>query len=213
MAKKVKSVDEKQHDDLDEFGLIEHVAAPVKPANVKPNDSSVFLGEHFPTQEMSDAMLGAQEILGLAGSTEIKSSSSFQAALAAHLARRTPSMQRVPLTKKRRWSIAFGPVTVPPLTTITAEAQPRVLYRGERFINTGDVTDLFMTSLYVGSKSQFPASNFSGIPIKAFSPGALPNGLMTLDTCEPESAIAVQIQNVGNVARTWAMTLFGIVVQ
>ena len=58
--------------------------------------------------------------------------------------------QRVQPTKKRRWTVGFGPAVVPPNSTVTVQAQPQTLFRGEKLINTGDSTGLFIQGLFVG---------------------------------------------------------------
>jgi hypothetical protein len=36
---------------------------------------------------------------------------------------------------------------------------------------------------------------------------------MLFDTCQPALSITVQVQNLGTTTQTWAMTLFGHIVQ
>lgn len=124
----------------------------------------------------SQEILGAaMEILGLgASSTSIKQSQAFKDAMARQLAHRAPVTRTVQPTKKRRWPIAFGPTPIPPGTTVTVTAAPQVLYRGEKLVNTGDVTNLFISSMFVGNKPQLPSLG-NAISVSAFAPTVLDN--------------------------------------
>jgi len=184
------------------------------------NDIDIFSGLHgrsSTTQDEEvmgyDDILGAvQEILGATASTAgIQSSPAFAQALARRVAARAPMTKRVQPTKKRRWPIAFGPTAVPPSTTITATANPQVLYRGEKLINTGDTSNLFISSLFVGNQQQLPSLG-NPISVTSFAPGVLDNEML-FDTCQPALSITVQVQNLGTTTQTWAMTLFGHIVQ
>jgi hypothetical protein len=159
-------------------------------------------------------ILGAvHEILGLnTSSSKVQGSPAFAQALARRVAARAPMTKQVQPTKKRRWPIAFGPSAVPPSTTITATANPQVLYRGEKLINTGDTTNLYISSLFVGNQQQLPSLG-NPISVLSFSPGVLDNEML-FDTCQPALSITIQVQNLGTVnTQTWAMTLFGHIVQ
>jgi len=137
------------------------------------------------SRDEEDVVLGGEEILGYeeilgalqAASSKIKGSSAFQAALANKLARRAPVTQRVSPTKKRRWVVGFGPAVVPPLTTVTVQAQPQCLFRGEKLINSGDTAGLFIQGLFVGQKSQLPTFQ-NPIAVSTFAGGVLDNELM-----------------------------------
>lgn len=162
----------------------------------------------------ADEILGAvQEILGAsaASSSAVQKSPAFAQALARRLAARSPMTKSVQPTKKRRWPIAFGPTAVPPSTTITATANPQVLYRGEKLINTGDTTNLFISSLFVGNQQQLPSLG-NPISVTAFGAGVLDNEML-FDTCQPALSITIQVQNLGTETQTWSMTLFGHIVQ
>jgi hypothetical protein len=185
------------------------------------NDIDIFSGLHgrsSTTQDEEvmgyDDILGAvQEILGAttASTAGIQGSPAFAQALARRVAARAPMTKRVQPTKKRRWPIAFGPTAVPPSTTITATANPQVLYRGEKLINTGDTSNLFISSLFVGNQQQLPSLG-NPISVTSFAPGVLDNEML-FDTCQPALSITVQVQNLGTTTQTWAMTLFGHIVQ
>jgi hypothetical protein len=119
-----------------------------------------------------------EEVLGAgASSAGLQASPAFAQALARRVAARTPMTKQVQPTKKRRWPIAFGPTAVPPSTTITATAQPQVLYRGEKLINTGDTTNLFISSLFVGNQQQLPSLG-NPISVLSFAPGVLDNEML-----------------------------------
>ncbi len=155
-----------------------------------------------------EEILGAEEILGLvADSAAIKGGSAFQQALAAKLAKRAPIVQRVQPTKKRRWTVGFGPAAVPPTSTVTVQAQPQCLFRGEKLINTGDSTGLFIQGLFVGQKSQLPTFQ-NPIAVSTYAGGVLDNELM-MDTCDPALFITFQIQNTTAATLTWAMSVIG----
>ena len=157
-----------------------------------------------------EEILGHEEILGaalMAAASKIKGGSAFQAALANKLAKRAPITQKVQPTKKRRWTVGFGPAVVPPLTTVTVQAQPQCLFRGEKLINTGDSTNLFIQGLFVGQKSQLPTFQ-NPIAVSTYAGGVLDNELM-MDTCDPALFITFQIQNTGATTATWAMSVIG----
>lgn len=125
----------------------------------------------------------AEEILGLepgalqSSSSNVKRGSAFQAALAQRLAKRTPIVQKVNPTKKRRWMMGFGPTAIPPSSTVTIQAQPQCLFRGEKLLNTGDSANLFIQGLFVGQKSQLPTFQ-NPISVGAFAVNALDNELL-----------------------------------
>jgi hypothetical protein len=175
------------------------------------NDLSVF-GLHGQSRDMEifgDEILGSEEILGAlaAASSRIKGSPSFQAALAQKMARRAPIVQRIQPTKKRRWTVGFGPAVIPPLTTVTVQAQPQTLFRGEKLVNTGDSVGLYIQGLFVGQKSQLPTFQ-NPIAVSTYAGTVLDNELM-MDTCDPALFITFQIQNATGATATWSMSIIG----
>jgi len=156
-----------------------------------------------------------QEILGAIAqalsSAQMKRSSQFQTALATRMAKRAPVVEHVAPTKKRRWPVGFGPTAIPPNSTVTIQAQPQVLFRGEKIINTGDVTGLFIQGLFVGNKPQLPTFQ-SPIGVAAFAGTVLDNELL-FDTCDPALFITFQIQNTTAATLTWSSTIVGHAVQ
>lgn len=126
-----------------------------------------------------EEILGSEEILGAiqAASSQLKGSSAFQTALANKLARRAPIVQKVQPTKKRRWTVGFGPTAIPPLSTVAVQSQPQCLFRGEKLINTGDSTGLFIQGLFVGQKSQLPTFQ-NPIAVSTYAGSVLDNELM-----------------------------------
>jgi hypothetical protein len=126
-----------------------------------------------------EEILGHEEILGAiaAASSRIKGTPAFQTALANKLARRAPVVQKVQPTKKRRWVVGFGPTAIPPLSTVTVQAQPQCLFRGEKLVNSGDTTGLFIQGLFVGQKSQLPTFQ-NPIAMAVFAGTVLDNELM-----------------------------------
>lgn len=153
------------------------------------------------------------EILGLLTehSATIKGSPAFKSALAAKLARRAPIVQKIAPTKKRRYVMGFGPAVVPPSSTITAQAQPQVLFRGEKLVNTGDSTGLFIQGMFVGNKPQLPTFQ-NAIAVSTFAGTVLDNEML-FDTCDPALFVTFQVQNTTAATATWAMSLFGHIVQ
>ena len=156
------------------------------------------------TKQTSDiSILGALA----ASAAKIKGGSAFQQALAAKLARRAPIVQKVQPTKKRRWTVGFGPAAVPPNSTVTVQAQPQCLFRGEKLINTGDSTGLYVQGLFVGQKSQLPTFQ-NPIAVSTYAGTVLDNELM-MDTCDPALFITFQIQNTTAATATWSMSIIG----
>lgn len=159
----------------------------------------------------SHEILGAQDILGAliqaASSAQIKGSPAFQQALAQKMARRAPIVQTVQPTKKRRWTVGFGPAVIPPLTTVTVQAQPQTLFRGEKLVNTGDEKGLYIQGLFVGQKSQLPTFQ-NPIAVSTYAGTVLDNELM-MDTCDPALFITFQIQNATGATATWSMSIIG----
>jgi hypothetical protein len=162
---------------------------------------------------MHEEILGMEEILGAlaAASQKIKGSSAFQSALAQKLARRAPITQQVPPTKKRRQVVGFGPAAVPPNSTVTVQAQPQCLFRGEKLINSGDSTGLFIQGLFVGAVSQLPTLQ-NPIALAVFAGTVLDNELM-LDTCDPALFITWQIQNTTAATLTFSASIIGHIVR
>lgn len=157
-----------------------------------------------------EEILGHEEILGAAAalaSSRIKGTPAFQTALANKLARRAPVVQKIQPTKKRRWVVGFGPTAIPPLSTVTVQAQPQCLFRGEKLVNSGDVTGLFIQGLFVGQKSQLPTFQ-NPIAMAVFAGTVLDNELM-LDTCDPALFITWQIQNTTAATLTWSASIIG----
>ncbi len=157
-----------------------------------------------------EEILGYEEILGAAlaaASPKVKASPAFQQAMAAQMMRRSPIVQKIQPTKKRRWIVGFGPATVPPLSTVTVQAQPQCLFRGEKVVNSGDVTGLFIQGLFVGQKSQLPTFQ-NPIAVAVFAGTVLDNELL-LDTCDPALFITWQIQNTTAATLTWSAAIIG----
>lgn len=156
-----------------------------------------------------DEILGHEEILGAlaAASPKIKASAAFQQALANRVAQRAPITQKVNPTKKRRWVVGFGPAVVPPSSTVTVQAQPQCLFRGEKLINSGDTTGLYIQGLFVGQKSQLPTFQ-NPIAVAVFAGTVLDNELL-MDTCDPALFITFQIQNTTTATATWSMSIVG----
>ena len=66
--------------------------------------------------------------------SDVKASPGFAAALAR--LRGSPPM---PTKKKRRWVIAFGPMTIPPRQSVVLSAQPGCYFQSEKLIVTANV--------------------------------------------------------------------------
>jgi hypothetical protein len=177
---------------------------------IMANDLDIY-GLHGQSREdeLANSYIGHEEILGaLAEASEaLQRGAGFKGALANRLARRTPIVQKVNPTKKRRWVVGFGPAGIPPGTTVTVQSQPQCLFRGEKLVNTGDSTGLYIQGLFIGQKSQLPTFQ-NPISVVAFVGGVLDNELM-LDTCDPALFITFQIQNTSAGTLTWSMAIMG----
>jgi hypothetical protein len=177
-------------DDVDEFGLGGRPApAPVEApttGEVEPADPAAALLGALPTAAQSPA---------------------FQKFLADRLARSRPVLQKVPLNKKRRFQLNFGPLAVGPGQSAAAAVRAQVLFRGEKLINAGDSAGLQIEGLFVGQKSQFPSFQNS-VSVSAFDPNSLSSGLL-MDTCAPGLDITFKIRNIAAATLTWAMVLVG----
>lgn len=160
-----------------------------------------------------DEIVGrAMENVGATGSTAaIQQSPAFTAAVARHLSRTRPIMQKTAITKKRLWPIAFGPTAIPAGQSTVATANPQVYFRGQKLINTGDSTGLYITQITVGNQQQLPA-NTNPISVTSFAPGVLENA-MKFDTCQPALTLSLTVANLGAATATWSMTLFGVAAQ
>jgi len=179
------------------------------------DDDVNIYGLQGKSRDMEEDVLGHEEILGMeeilgalqAASQKIKGGSSFQNALANKLARRAPIVQKVQPTKKRRWVVGVGPATVPPGQTVAVQVQPQCLFRGEKLLNVGDSTGLFIQGLFVGQKSQLPTFQ-NPIAVSTFAGAVLDNELM-MDTCDPALFITFQIQNLNATTSTFAASIVG----
>lgn len=172
----------------------------------KSRDEEELVGHQ---EILGDEILGAiQQVLS---SNRLRSGQPFQAALAARAAKRAPVVQRVLPTKKRRWTVGFGPTAIPPSSTVTIQAQPQVLFRGEKLINTGDSTGLFIQGMFVGNKPQLPTFQ-SPIAVSTYAGTVLDNEQL-FDTCDPALFITFQIQNTTAATLTWSMSMIGHAVQ
>ena len=148
---------------------------------------------------------GAFDIL----SEALEKNPAFQQALANKLANRPPLFdytRKQPLNKARQWVIGFGPTPVPPYGTITNQQQPRVLFRAEKIINTGNGDGLALSSLFVGNRSQLPPN--VSIPLSNFNANGLDRG-MIMDTCDPALMITMQVQNSTSAILTFSAALYG----
>jgi hypothetical protein len=166
-----------------------------------------------------DTLLGNEEILGRAmeilgypaNSTSMLQSPAAKAAISAQLAHTRPILKHVPVTKKRVWPIAFGPTSIPPGQSVVATANPQVYFRGQKLINTGDDTGLYIQQITVGNQQQLPA-NTNPISVRSFDPGVLENA-MKFDTCQPALTLSLQVANLDTATHLWSMTLFGTAAQ
>lgn len=155
------------------------------------------------------------EILGAlsAAVNQMKQGSAFQNAVAQRLARRTPVLQEVQPTKKRRWPVGFGPTPIPPLSTVTISAKPQVWFRGEKILDTSPngSNGLYVQGLFVGNKPQMTTFS-SAIAMSTYAGTVLDNEHM-LDTCDPALDITWQIQNTTGATITWSASIIGHAVQ
>lgn len=209
----------KPTDTLDDFGLLKRAPSESRAPRSVPQDEvpdSVplrGLQADLEARPATDLGGGIEDILGAlssGGMSNLQNSQVFRDALAGRLSRSAPITQRVMPTKKRRWPIAFGPTPIPPGQSVTLSSTPRCLFRGEKLLNSGDATGLFMQNLFIGNKSQLPA-NVNPLPVQRFNAPVLDNGLL-MDTCDPGLGISMSIMNVAALTLTFSMTIFGSVV-
>lgn len=110
----------------------------------------------------------------------------------------------------RRYVMGFGPQKIEPGSTATIQAQPQVLFRGSKIVNTGDVEGLFIQGLFVGCKPQLPTFQ-NAIAVKFFGPEVLDNE-MSLDICDPALFITWQIHNTSDTAKYFSASISGEIV-
>jgi hypothetical protein len=121
-----------------------------------------------------------------------------------------PLVSRVQPSRKKPWTVRFGPAAVPPGQTVSVSVQPQVLFRGEHLVNVGDEDDLYIQGLFVGRKSQLPSFQ-NPIPVSTYRDSVMDSGHL-FDTCDPALFITFQISNRGTVPRTFAMDMRGVTV-
>lgn len=122
------------------------------------------------------------------------------------------ALKRMQPTRARRlWPIDFGPVDVAPGATVSVVAQPRAAFRGEKIINTGDVDDLEMVAFFIGQLSQF-SLGMGPVPLSVFAPNSLSSGT-NLDVCDAALMMTIQVRNVGEQPRKFAMVIVGSVIE
>ena len=123
---------------------------------------------------------------------------------------RRPVVSRVQPSRKKPWTVSFGPATVPPGQTVTVQKQPQLLFRCEHLVNVGDEDDLYIQGLFVGRKSQLPSFQ-KPIAVSNYRESVMDSGQL-FDTCDPALFITFQISNRGAVPRTFAMDMRGVTV-
>lgn len=147
------------------------------------------------------------------------------------LQKRSPLVKNIPQPKKRRrWPLSIGPDEILPGQTRTLQTQPKVVFRGEKIVCTGQVDDLFLTGFFIGEKPQLPklwmhreeqhGLNKNCRPLHEFFTDcavleAQRNDLhdyMFMDTCDAALMITLQIENRGKVPRMFATTIIGTAV-
>lgn len=151
--------------------------------------------------------LSREEILDAlaSASNKIKGTGTlFGHALAAKLARRTPIIQKVPLKKERKWILGFGPfINVKPGAIEKIDIQAKLLFRGEKIINTGDENDLHLLGIFVGKQEILDLKGDS-IPFSKL-------GNLDLPPVAADPALTMQIKfhNRSTESRTVSLSIVG----
>ena len=174
-----------REDDLEEFGLAgeARVAEQVAP----PTSDG----------EANDPLNAVSALLG--------KSPAFARYVAARAA--ASNAFKVPLTKTQNYQISFGPITIPPYSSMILTQMPQCLFRGDKIVCTGDTAAVVINSLFVGQRSQFP-QNTRAIPFSVFGSNALGSGIK-LDTCEVGLSISISVENISAKPVKWGASIFG----
>jgi hypothetical protein len=132
----------------------------------------------------------------------------IQEVITNQLLKRAPIVYKQPLQKAQPLTISFGPVTVPPYTSVSVQEFPQCFFRGENIINTGSPEGLVIEGAYVGRRSQFATYAEQPIPLSTYDYSELSRGTL-FDTCEPASAITFQIRNMTDKPLVFAVDVPG----
>lgn len=158
------------------------------------------------------AAAGLDEIIGaLLNPGTVQNNPTLRNALVNQIARSKPVLKRVAPTAWRKWQTGIGPVYIAAGGTGTVTISPQCLFRVEKLYLT-DVNGAgvgagyasFVTGITVGQQNQMP--NNTSIPVWAFGPGLLGNGV-EWDTCQ--GAYTMTITFNATYACTVSGALFG----
>lgn len=189
-------------------------------------DDYRVLGLHGQSRDREDMVgadhteiLGAEEILGA-----LSKNPALQAAIARRIGQRVPVVKTVAPTKKRRYTVGFGPTLLHFGTgglgqQVAMISRPQELFRGEKLlmrctglpsssISAADALDnVFITGMFVGAKSQLPTLE-NPISCGSFDKGVLDNEQM-FDTADPAINIQINVANGNSFDVTISATLIG----
>lgn len=126
-------------------------------------------------------------------------------------ARQVAQMAR-PATRAREYPLGFVSAgTVAAGATATIQAQPQIVFRGERLIVPSDIAGSFIiTQLIVGKNPQFVNPN--AIHCRTFAE----NGVgvrLHMDTAQISQIITITVTNISGAAATFYATLIGTAVE
>lgn len=151
-----------------------------------------------------DNLFGADLVVGAGGGQNPQQIAAMQ-----QLAlRNSTGIIETPPTRSRRWPLGFPNSTITASGgTLTASAQPQILFRGERLVIPSDFSgDLYLNNVTVGQASQFAATN--PVPCRAYSE----NGWgvdMYLDTADVSMLISLSLVNASAHNVSFFAVLYG----
>lgn len=118
----------------------------------------------------------------------------------------------VPPTRSRRLPVGFPTTVVAPAGgTATANVQPQILYRGERFVIPRTIAvGLLISDIKVGNRSQLAAANT--LPAECYTEEAWGTD-MHLDTADVSQFISILLLNPTLAAITFNALLIGRAVE
>ncbi len=111
-------------------------------------------------------------------------------------------------TKKRNWSIPFGPQSVAASTTANIQVQPQVVFRGRRLFIPSPIAPNFNIQVTVGVATQ--QAQFGFLSALQFVENSVGSN-MGLDTAQIGQTITLSAQNTDTVnAHTFQASLLGV---
>lgn len=137
-------------------------------------------------------------------------SSKLKSGLAARLAERAPIVQKVAPTKKRRYTMGFGPTPIEAGATAPMLYQTRIVFRGEILINTGDKDGLVMRRFTIDNKSYF--EDLWGLPVVEFCERVSERNKET-PMVGAADWFQIEVENTNSIRLVFAASLLGHIVR